>query len=104
MENNSQLLEQLLEPLLEDFLYWFERSEVLIRDTEINFLSEAERTNLLERLATAQQEVQTAKLLFTMSGKQVGIDVQAMAPWHALLMECQAIGMRYRQQEYRQKF
>lgn len=99
MENNSQLLEQLLEPLLEDFIYWFGRSQSLLANTDIDFLTEQQRHHLLERLDTAQKEVQTAKLLFNLSGKTVGVDVQAMAPWHGLLMECQSIGMRYRQEQ-----
>lgn len=99
MNDKSEILEQLLEPLLDDFLYWFERSQTLIESAHIPFLTPVERADLLERLRSAQAEVKTAKLLFTLSGKRVGVDVQAMKPWHALLMECQAIGMRYRQQQ-----
>jgi hypothetical protein len=99
MEDNAQLLEQLLEPLLDDFTYWFDRSEALLANPDLDVISPEERQDLLQRLSTAQKEVQTAKLLFNLSGKTVGVDVQVMAPWHALLMECQAIGMRYRQKQ-----
>jgi len=96
---SDQLLSDLLEPLLEDFVYWFGRSADLLQNHRLEFISEEEQSRILSRVQTAQQEVQTAKTLFALTGKKVGIDAQAMLPWHNLLMECQALGMRYRQSQ-----
>ncbi len=95
----EQLLAELLEPLLEDFGYWFGKSADLLQNHRLEFISEQEQAQILARVRVAQREVETAKTLFALSGKKVGIDAQAMLPWHNLLMECQALGMRYRQSQ-----
>jgi hypothetical protein len=71
---DSEVLKFILEPLLEDFDYWFGRSLLLLEQEEINFLTEPQKNDLITR-------------------------VQAMMPWHNLLMECQAVGMRFRQSQ-----
>ena len=95
----DKLLADLLEPLLEDFSYWFSKSADLLQNHRLEFISEQEQSQILSRVQTAQQEVQSAKTLFALTGKKVGIDAQAMLPWHNLLLECQALGMRYRQSQ-----
>jgi hypothetical protein len=92
---DPEMLRQLLEPLLEDFTYWFDRSQKLLSSERIDFLQETEQRNLLERVENALKEVAVAISLFRVTGHQVGIDMATMKPWHQLLMECQAVGMRY---------
>jgi hypothetical protein len=92
---DPELLRQILEPLLEDFTYWFDRSRKLLSSERINFLSELEQQNLLERVENAIKEVNASIALFRATGHQIGVDMAAMKPWHILLMECQAMGMRY---------
>jgi hypothetical protein len=58
-------------------------------------LPEADQQALLERVEHAIKEVSVAIALFRVTGHQVGVDMATMKPWHALLMECQAVGMRY---------
>ena len=93
----SQLLQSLLEPLLEDFEYWFARSQQLFENEKISFMTEQEQSDLLDRVKQAQLEVNTSKMLFNATGKQVGLDMATLAPWHQLLGECWRVGMRYRQ-------
>ncbi|WP_019500060.1 DUF2605 domain-containing protein [Pseudanabaena sp. PCC 6802] len=93
----SELLQELLDPLLEDFRYWFGRSRDLLELQKLSFLSDAEQSSLLSRVKDALKEVETATVLFNATGKQVGIDIAAMKPWHGLLMECQSVGIRYHQ-------
>jgi Protein of unknown function (DUF2605) len=95
--SDSELLQSLLDPLLEDIRYWLGRSLNLLESQRIDFISESEQSNLLTRVKNAIQEVGTATMLYEATGKQAGIEVAAMMPWHNLLLECQAIGMRYRQ-------
>jgi hypothetical protein len=95
--SDSELLQSLLDPLLEDIRYWLGRSLKLLESQRIDFISESEQSNLLTRVKNAIQEVGTATMLYEATGKQAGIEVAAMMPWHNLLLECQAIGMRHRQ-------
>ncbi len=95
--SSAELLPQVLEPLLEDFRYWFERSQELLSNNRINFLSEADQADLLHRVEEAQKTLAVATTMFNLSDKKVGIDPMMVMDWHKLLMECQAVGMRYRQ-------
>jgi hypothetical protein len=60
-------------------------------------MTEQEQSDLLDRVKQAQLEVNTSKMLFNATGKQVGLDMATLAPWHQLLGECWRVGMRYRQ-------
>nr|WP_220185628.1 DUF2605 domain-containing protein [Cylindrospermopsis raciborskii] len=91
------MLQSLLEPLLEDFEYWFARSQQLLENEKISFMTEQEQSDLLDRVKQAQLEVNTSRMLFNATGKQVGLDMATLAPWHQLLGECWRVGMRYRQ-------
>ena len=99
MSNTSspdpEMLRQLLEPLLEDFTYWFDRSQKLLSNERISFLTEADQQSLLGRVENALKEVSVAISMFQATGHQVGVDMATMRPWHQLLLECQAVGMRY---------
>jgi hypothetical protein len=92
----SELLKALLEPLLEDFNYWFERSTKLLETEEIPFLSDEDQSDLLARVKQAQQEVGAAKALFQATVGQVGIETTALMPWHRLLAECWQVSARFR--------
>lgn len=92
---DPEMLKKLLEPLLEDFTYWFDRAQKLLSSQQLDFLTETDQAKLLERLNHALKEVSVAIALFRVTGHQVGIDMATMRPWHELLVECQAIGMRY---------
>jgi len=92
----SELLKALLEPLLEDFNYWFDRSAKLLETEEIPFLSDEDQSDLLARVKQAQQEVGAAQALFEATGGQVGIETAALMPWHRLLAECWQVSARFR--------
>jgi hypothetical protein len=92
----KELLKTLLEPLLEDFRYWFSRARVLLETESITFLSQEEQTALLERVIQAQKEVLSAKMLFQTMEGQVGVDMAALMPWHQLVTECWQVAMRFR--------
>ncbi|MEG4446745.1 DUF2605 domain-containing protein [Microcoleus sp. AT9_B5] len=91
-----ELLKALLEPLLEDFNYWFARSANLLETEEIPFLGDEDQSDLLARVKQAQQEVDAAKALFQATGGQVGIETNALMPWHKLLAECWQVSARFR--------
>ncbi|MBE9127703.1 MULTISPECIES: DUF2605 domain-containing protein [unclassified Coleofasciculus] len=91
-----ELLKAILEPLLEDFQYWFARSRSLLESEDITFLSQDQQSDLLERVQLAQKEVSTAQMLFQATNGQVGIETATLLPWHRLLHECWQVGMRWR--------
>ncbi|MFM7887844.1 MAG: DUF2605 family protein, partial [Pseudanabaena sp.] len=47
---DPEMLRQILEPLLEDFTYWFDRAQKLLANERITFLTEAEQQNLLAQV------------------------------------------------------
>lgn len=90
------LLKTLLEPLLDDFVYWFNRSRVLLETEEIAFLGAEAQADLLGRVMQALSEVTTAKTLLTLTNNQVGVEMDVLMPWHKLLNECWQVSMRNR--------
>lgn len=98
-----ELLKTLLQPLLEDFKYWFERSRSLLENEKLSCLSFKQQAELLERVKQAQQEVITANMLFQATGGQVGIDMAALMPWHQLVTECWKVAMRFHSEQSHQQ-
>lgn len=96
--SESDLLKALLEPLLEDFQYWFQRSRSLLEAHTIDFLEPNAQADLLDRVIQAQQEVSTAQMLLNATDGQVGVEASIMVPWHNLVAECWKVGMRYRRE------
>ncbi|MBL1208459.1 DUF2605 domain-containing protein [Geminocystis sp. GBBB08] len=92
----KQLLKQVLEPLLQDFEYWFSRSHSLLESERMSFLSLEEQTNLLEKIEEAHQEVKTAIMLFNVTDGQAGIDTNLVMYWHQLVSQCWAITRQWR--------
>ena len=100
---NPDLLRSILEPLLEDFQYWFQRSRLLLETEELAFLSAEKRADLLARVTIAQKEVSTAHMLLKVTDGQVGVETAVMKPWHDLVAECWQVAVRFRLQETGEK-
>lgn len=92
----QELLKTILEPLLTDFQYWFERSRSLLESERLSFLTPQEQEQLLAKVKLYQQEVSTAQMLFQATDGQAGIDTAILMPWHQLVAECWQVAMRYR--------
>ncbi|MFW6358191.1 MAG: DUF2605 domain-containing protein [Chroococcales cyanobacterium] len=92
----KELLKTVLEPLLQDFQYWFDQSRSFLESERIPFFTPEEQSQLLEKVKQAQQEVSTAQLLFKATGEQVGIAPETLIPWHQLVTECWQVAMRWR--------
>ncbi|MBD2059715.1 DUF2605 domain-containing protein [Oculatella sp. FACHB-28] len=91
-----ELLKTLLEPLLEDFQYWFGRSRTLLESQTINFLGDEKQAALLERVKQAQQQVSTAQMLMKATDNQVGVETSVLMPWHQLVTECWQVAIQFR--------
>ncbi len=92
-----ELLRTVLQPLLEDFQYWFARSRDFLETERVEFMSKQEQSDLLLRVKEAQEEVKTAKMLFAATDGQVGIEMETLIPWHSVVTECWNVAMRFRQ-------
>jgi hypothetical protein len=90
------LLSTILEPLLNDFQYWFDRSRSLLEREPMAFLGEEAQADLLARVIQAQQEVSTSQMLLQATGCQAGIEMSVLMPWHRLLSECWKVSARLR--------
>ncbi|MFH7025213.1 MAG: DUF2605 domain-containing protein [Heteroscytonema crispum UTEX LB 1556] len=93
-----ELLKTVLQPLLEDFQYWFARSRDFLETEQLTFMSQDEQSGLLQQVKQAQEEVNTAKMLFVATEGQVGIDMSTLMPWHQLVTQCWKVAMRFRQE------
>lgn len=93
----KELLKTVLEPLLEDFQYWFERSRSLLESEKISFFEPQEQAQLLEKIVRSQKEVKTAQMLFQATGGSAGIDSQLLLPWHKLVAECWSVAQKWRE-------
>jgi hypothetical protein len=93
----KELLKTVLEPLLEDFQYWFGRSRTLLESEQMSFFTTQEQAKLLARIVHSQQEVQTAQMLFRATEGLAGIDSKMMLPWHQLVAECWDVARRLRE-------
>lgn len=96
---DPNLLKSVLQPLLEDFQYWFGRSRSLLESERMSFLSDEQQADLLDRVRQAQQEVSTAQMLFQATGAQVGVETSTLMPWHNLVTECWQVAMRFRMEQ-----
>lgn len=90
----QNLLKTVLEPLLEDFQYWFGRSRTLLES--IPFLKDEQQTDLLTRVTQAQQEVGTTQTLLKVTDGQVGVETSMLMTWHQLVTECWQMRVRLR--------
>ena len=93
----KELLKTVLEPLLEDFQYWFGRSQTLLESEQMPFFTVSEQTELLDRIVRARQEVQTAQMLFNATDGLAGIDSKMLIPWHQLVAECWNVARKLRE-------
>ena len=93
----KELLKTVLEPLLEDFLYWFGRSRNLLESQQMPFLTAEEQAQMLAKIIYSQQEVQTAQMLFKATEGSAGIDSKMLLPWHQLVAECWDIAKKLRE-------
>jgi Protein of unknown function (DUF2605) len=96
--SEKALLKNLLEPLLEDFQYWFAPMLSLLENEKMAFLTAEQQNDLLLRVTEAQKEVSTAQMLFKVTDGEVGLETAAMIPWHKLVHECWKVSRLYRQQ------
>lgn len=100
---DAELLKNLLEPLLEDFDYWFGKAQTWLETEKIDFLGAEKQAELLSKVQAAIEEVKIAKQLFQITNGQAGVQMEVLMPWHKLLTECWQVRIRFRQEQIPQQ-
>jgi hypothetical protein len=97
--SEQELLQNILQPLLTDFEYWFSRSIELLSGAQISFLGPLKQADLLDRVTQAQAEVSVAQMLFRAVDGKAGVEPSQMLGWHQLVTECWQVSMQLRQSQ-----
>lgn len=93
----KDILKTVLEPLLEDFQYWFSSTRTLLESERLPFYSEQEQAELLQKIKHGQQQVTAAQMLFKATAGKAGIDFKMLIPLHQLVAECWDVSRKWRQ-------
>ena len=93
----GELLDQLLDPLLDDFSMWFARGQVLLEHCPDSVMPAPERHAMAEELEISIKALMAARALRAAAPVSMALDLQAMAPWHRLVMRCWALSAQMRQ-------
>lgn len=91
------LLESLLDSLLNDFSHWFQRGEELLAVCPDLVMASQERAQMAERLAEGRKAIAATRALVEASPQAMAVSMEAMAPWHQLVMEVWALAARISQ-------
>lgn len=92
----KDLLKKILEPLLDEFQFWFSESRSLFESERISFLFVDEQDQLLNKIIQYQEEVKTSLILFQVTNGETIVDPQVVASWHKLVAECWSIARKWR--------
>jgi predicted exporter len=96
LPSDPDLLKVVLAPLLDDFLYWFERSSQLLSGEVLAFMPPEAQQELLTKVNNAFQEVKVAQTLLVATDGQAGVEMAVLMNWHKLVAECWGVSMKRR--------
>ena len=95
--DSGQLLDGLLDSLLADFDYWFRRGLQLLELAPNSLLPPSEQRRLATALTSALSELAAARALRQASPCPMALDMDAMAPWHQLMLRVWSLSSLLRQ-------
>jgi len=86
-ESDVSFLDQVLEPLLEEFAASFERGFQLLENCPESVLPLASQLTLMGRLETARRELAAARALRAAAPVPMALEMGTITPWHNLVVE-----------------
>lgn len=92
------ILQAVLEPLLDDFQYWFSETQSLLASAKADCLADGDRQGLAQELDEAQQAVATARTLMLATDGNAGVELDVVSQWHRLVNKCWQTSRYIRQQ------
>lgn len=81
-----ELLDHLLDSLFDDFAFWFRRGLQLLDHTPEHLLPPVEQRDLRLGLEEGLRALSASRSLRAACPAPMAIDMEAMAPWHRLMM------------------
>ncbi|MEB3351349.1 MAG: DUF2605 family protein [Cyanobacteriota bacterium] len=84
---SGDLLDQVLEPLLEDFAASFRRGQELVAACPERVMAAAERERFAHRLQQASAELAAARALRAAAPVPMALEMETITPWHQLVLE-----------------
>jgi len=96
---SEPILEKVLQPLLDDFQYWFQRSLDLLERETMPFLEGEAQPQLIQELHQALGETRTASALLKATDGQAGVDPAKVMDWHRLVSRCWSVARLYRMEK-----
>ncbi|MFM7313149.1 MAG: DUF2605 family protein [Cyanobium sp.] len=81
-----ELLDHLLDSLFDDFAFWFQRGLQLLDHTPVQLLPPPEQQELRRGLDEALRALAATRALRAACSAPMAVDLEAMAPWHRLMM------------------
>ncbi|QNG26893.1 DUF2605 family protein [Synechococcus sp. HK01-R] len=91
------LLESLLDSLLKDFSHWFQRGEELLAVCPDLVMASEERAVMAARIEEGRKAIAATRALVDASPTAMAVSMEAMAPWHQLVMDVWALAARISQ-------
>ena len=88
------LLESLLDSLLNDFNHWFKRGQELIEACPDSVMSLDEREAMKVRIDEGLKAIAATRSLVNATPAAMAISMDAMTPWHQLVMEVWGLAVR----------
>ncbi len=88
------LLESLLDSLLNDFDHWFKRGQELIAACPDSVMSLDEREAMKVRIDEGLKAIAATRSLVNATPAAMAISMEAMTPWHQLVMEVWGLAVR----------
>ena len=88
------LLESLLDSLLNDFNHWFKRGQELIEACPASVMSLDEREAMKVRIDEGLKAIAATRSLVNATPAAMAISMEAMTPWHQLVMEVWGLAVR----------
>ena len=95
---DKPIVQEILEPLLDDFQYWFGETQSLLDSPQADCLAASDRQALIQALSEAQQAVATARTLMLATSGHAGVDMAVVTQWHQLVNKCWQTSRYIRQQ------
>ena len=88
------LLESLLDSLLNDFNHWFKRGQELLAACPDSVMTPDERDVMRVRIDEGLKAIAATRALLRASPAAMAISMEAMTPWHQLVIEVWGLAAR----------
>ena len=94
IQEADALLESLLDSLLNDFHHWFKRGQELLKACPDSVMPRVEREAMGVRIDEGLKAIIATRALVNATPAAMAISMEAMTPWHQLVIEVWGLAAR----------